>query len=454
MTAAAERPARVASYGGDAVGCGLIAPASVDELAGALARASRAGRRITFRGGGCAFDTQSLNADLVVSLDRLRGLWFSPDAATVTVGAGERWGEVVRAARLRGRSPAVVVTTELASAAGTTSGHCVSRWTPVHGPDGDQIQAVELVTVRGERLRLTRGDDALLGVTGGLGYLGAIASVDVRLLANPHDQVETRVIAAGPIEQVLAACGPASLPAGGEVTAYSALHPDLRRGLAYQARHVSGRPLRPFLAAHQPRSVLRLAGELLLASHAGARLVGELAYRFHRDRYVDPLLDYTFFMDGDTRFRRLGRRLGFALRIVQQSFAVPLAAAGELIERARRAFAAAAVVPMFGDALYCPADRALLSATHGLGGFIVSFAFAPRTRGRLRRIHGALVQLTRVCRALGGRVRLTKNVHADPEDLAAMYAQTLPRFRELKRRLDPDGLIRNEFLDRVFPSLV
>jgi decaprenylphospho-beta-D-ribofuranose 2-oxidase len=70
------------------------------------------------------------------------------------------------------------------------------------------------------------------------------------------------------------------------------------------------------------------------------------------------------------------------------------------------------------------------------------------------RIHGALVQLSRACRALGGRVRLTKNVHADPEDLAAMYAQTLPRFRELKRRLDPDGLIRNEFLNRVFPSLV
>lgn len=31
---------------------------------------------------------------------------------------------------------------------------------PVHGPDGDQIEAVELVTARGERLRLTRGDDA------------------------------------------------------------------------------------------------------------------------------------------------------------------------------------------------------------------------------------------------------------------------------------------------------
>ena len=454
MTTAAERPARVTSYGGDGVRCGLIAPAGPDELAEVLARARRAGRRLTFRGGGCAFDTQSLNADLVISLDRLRGIAFSADAATVVLGAGERWGDVVRAAHRRGRLPAVVVTTELASVAGTTSGLCVSRWTPVHGPDGDQVRAVELITARGERLRLTRGDDALLGVTGGLGYLGAIASVELQLLANPHDQVETRIVAAGAIDEVLAACAPAALPAGGEVTAYSALHPDLRRGLAYQARHVSGRRLRPYPAAHQPRSVLRLAGELLLASHAGARLVGELAYRFHGGRYVDPLLDYTFFMDGDTRFRRLGRRLGFALPVVQQSFAVPPAATAELIERARRRFAAAAVVPMFSDALYCPPDRALLSATHGAGGFLVSFAFAPLTRGRLARVRGALVRLSGDCRALGGRVRLTKNVHADPDDLAAMYAATLPQFRELKRRLDPDGLIRNEFLDRVFPSLV
>lgn len=452
--ASGEHRAWIASYGGEGASCGLIAPASTDELARVLAWASAAGRRIAFRGGGCAFDTQSLNRDLVVSLDRLRGLWFSDDAAKVEAGAGEPWGALVRAAHLRGRMPPVVVTTERASAAGTTSGHCVSRWTPIHGADCEQIQAVELVTARGRRLRLTRSDDAFFGVTGGLGYLGAIASVEVMLLPNPHDQVETRLVAAGATSEVLAACAPAQLPASGDVTAYGVLHPDLRRGLAYQARYVSGQRPRPFRAVHQPRSALRLLGELLLVTHTGARLVGELAYRLRGDHHVDSLLDYTFFMDGDVRFRRLGRRLGLQLRIVQQSFVVPVAAAAELIERARRVFGAAAVVPMLSDVLYCRSDRALLSATHGLDGFVVSFAFSPRTRGRLARIQDALVRLSKACRALGGRVRLVKNVHADPDDLAAMYAATLPRFQALKRALDPDGVIRNEFLERVFPSLV
>jgi len=449
-----ERSARVVSYGGDDVRCGLIAPATTDELADALARASGAGRRITFRSGGCAFDTQSLNRDLIVSLDRLRGLTFSADATSVEVGAGEPWGEVVRAAHRRGCIPPVVVTTERASAAGTTSGNCVSRWSPRHGPDSAHVHGVELVTARGRRMRLAPGDDAFFGVTGGLGYLGAIARVDLALVPNPHDQVETRVVAAGAVGEILAACAPAGLPAGNDVTAYGVLLPDLRRGMAYQSRYVSGQRLRRFTAVHQPRSVLRMLGELLLPSHAGSRLIGEIAYRFRGTRYVDPLLDYTFFMDGDVWFRRLGRRLGFEMRVVQQSFVVPVAAGAELVERARRAFHDAAIAPTLVDVLYCPADRALLSATHGQGGFVVSFAFSPRTRGRLARIRDALVRLSKECRGLGGRVRLTKNVHADVDDLAAMYEATLPQFYALKRRLDPDGLIRNAFLERVFPSLV
>src|SRR6185295_17739174 len=163
----------------------------------------------------------------------------------------------------------------------------------------------------------------------------------------------------------------------------------------------------PFRVVHQPRSALRLLGELLVMTHTGARLVGELAYRLRGKRYVDSLVDYTFFMDGDARFRRLGRRLGLALRLIQQSFAVPVAAGAEFIDRARRVFEAARVLPMFNDVLYCPGDRALLSASHGLDGFIASFAFAPRTHGRLARARSALVQLSRECRALGGRVRLT-----------------------------------------------
>jgi FAD/FMN-containing dehydrogenase len=137
------------------------------------------------------------------------------------------------------------------------------------------------------------------------------------------------------------------------------------------------------------------------------------------------------------------------MRIVQQSFVVPVAAAGELVAQARRRFAAAGVVPMLSDVLYCPADAAWLSATLGRGGFVVSFAFSPRTAGRHARIGAALAQLSAMCRQLGGRVRLCKHVHAERDDLDAMYGDALSRFLQLKRRLDPDDALRNDFFERV-----
>lgn len=461
---AGERRVRLASYGGEVRAGGWLQPASAEELAAVLGDASRAGRRVTFRGGGCAFDTQGLNTDLMISLERLGELRFAEERGEMRVvaGGGVRWGELVRATHRRGGLPPVIVTTEQASVAGTTSSNAVSRWSPVRGPDAAHVRAVELVTMRGERLRLSAddgdsdnddNDELLAGVCGGLGYLGAIASVELPLVPTPHDQIETQVVAAGATAAVLAACAPAHLPTDGVSTRYGVLHADLRRGLAYQARPVSGQTPRRYLAVHQPRSALRLLGELLLLTHAGSPLVSELAYRLHRDRYVDPLFDYTFFMEGDARLRLAGRRLGWGLRIVQQSFVVAVDDAAELIERARRCFAAHEIVPMLSDVLYCPADRALLSATRGRGGFVVSFAFSPRTAGRHARVCAALTRLASVCRQLRGRIRLGKHVHAAPEDLAEMYAEALPRFSRLKRRLDPDGLLRNEFLERTFPGI-
>ena len=54
----------------------------------------------------------------------------------------------------------------------------------------------------------------------------------------------------------------------------------------------------------------------------------------------------------------------------------------------------------------------------------------------------------------GGRTHLVKNVFADPATLAQMYGESAVRFFELKRELDPAGLLRNEFLERNFGALL
>ena len=41
---------------------------------------------------------------------------------------------------------------------------------------------------------------------------------------------------------------------------------------------------------------------------------------------------------------------------------------------------------------------------------------------------------------------------ADGDPLAKMYADQLPRFLALKGKLDPDGVLRNAFFERVFEA--
>jgi hypothetical protein len=60
------------------------------------------------------------------------------------------------------------------------------------------------------------------------------------------------------------------------------------------------------------------------------------------------------------------------------------------------------------------------------------------------------VDLSAVCRRIGGYVHLVKNVHARPEDLAAMHGPRLAQHFAVRRRIDPRGVMRNDFFDRIF----
>ena len=53
-----------------------------------------------------------------------------------------------------------------------------------------------------------------------------------------------------------------------------------------------------------------------------------------------------------------------------------------------------------------------------------------------------------------GRVYLVKNVFAKPQTLAAMYGEHAVEFFRLKRELDPQMLLRDDFLERTFPGLL
>jgi decaprenylphospho-beta-D-ribofuranose 2-oxidase len=158
-------------------------------------------------------------------------------------------------------------------------------------------------------------------------------------------------------------------------------------------------------------------------------------------------------MDTNVRAASLYRRLGGEVYFAQQTFVIPgspatvsasSARAGGFMREAARRLAACGFAPALFDVLYLPPD-----AGRDEGGLAVTAAFVILDRARVDPLADCLVELATLCRSLGGRVHLVKDVHARAEDLAAMHAGRIEQLFAVRARLDPQGVMRNDFLDRV-----
>src|SRR4029453_4623843 len=109
----------------------------------------------TFRAGGHSFDGQALGDDLVVSLVRLDQIEVFANEQRMRVGPGATWGAILAELEPLGIVPAVTVTTEHATAGGTLSGDCLSRFSPAYGKEGKWIESLDLLTTEGELLHCT-----------------------------------------------------------------------------------------------------------------------------------------------------------------------------------------------------------------------------------------------------------------------------------------------------------
>lgn len=437
------------------------------EITGVLATARRLGRRVSLRGGGLSFDTQSMGSDLVLSLRRFDAIHVDPDARTVTAGAGATWGAILAATARHGLVPPVMITGSEATAAGTLATNALSRFSPVLGKEGKWVRSVDVLLPDGERVRASRTEHADLfrAVVNGFGLVGIVLGVTHELL-----EVGTPIRVRSTLERVPEPGGLASRlrltedrTAGAE-TAFALVTVKDRaiRSVVTRSRYVRDEPLRTLLP-HRKASVARLPLELAIHNVAGA---GQRFWNFAYDRlidetrpYVDELEGYTFLMDGNLRVHQTAGRLGIPFHTVQQTFVIPGAGERDLlapfIERVRDMLEEERLEAALLDVLHLPEDEPFaLSSTRGLAGH----AFTVTLEGihdvpTLGRARGRLVELTQEVRRIGGRVHLTKNVFATRDDLEAMYGDGIQMLARIKARYDPGGLLATDFSDRLFPAL-
>lgn len=479
----------------------VLRPTDLEELRRIFAYAREARRRVTFRAGGHSFDGQALGDDLVVSMTRFDSIEVLANEGRMRVGPGATWGAILAKLQPLGLVPAVTVTTANATAGGTLSGDCLSRFSPAYGKEGNWIDSFDLLTTQGELLACarpregvppsewTREERVFQAVIGGLGYLGAVVAISYRVLS--VGQTEGRIgvrtvirkyktfehLAADLVPEAKRTYLEDSDPQDPEkLDAISSALDTRANGaeaaLLFKSAFTPERRRR-LMALYRPRLAVRLVVELLMRVRPLSGPLWRFCFRFlYRDgeEYVDDLEGFTFFMDGNARARGVAKRFGINLGMIQQTFVVPSdpgAAGGwdrardDLVEwlgYTHDFLLEHDLAPTIHDVLFLPKDSPfpfLLSASADLAGFAVSYAFETSEKAELDRVKKAFREMADVLRErFGGRVYLVKNVCAEQGTLAAMYGDHAVAFFRLKRELDPDGVLRNEFLERTFGDLL
>lgn len=483
---------RVTSYAEDDGEALVAAPHTEAELAQVLARARALGKRVSFQAGRQSLDKHPLPAradDVVVSMRHFGGIAVDtsptddPHSAWVTAGAGARWGDVLRACEAERLVPYVVVTSSNATLGGTVASDCLSRFTTDHGKESRLVSNLRMMWASGEVEDLTcpqhervHETHPALGVIGGFGLLGAVLSVRfrvhrvadagdaplaVRSVVRKYHDLPSLLAAllsrAYPLVQDRSYRNPKALYA---VAAYTD-DPARWRNLLLSSYYVRSAPGR---GHRMPQHIID--GPARVLGEWGKRVPGltsafwQLVHWGLRPRYVDPLHDYTFFMDGNAYTKEVEHALGIRTRVRQQTFLIPTPIdharrtydgrlAQEFLARTREVLAAHGARPTLLDVLFVPEDEAYLSGSYRMPGLAITAAFEPLRARALAASEAALVELSAVAERLGGRVHLTKRVCADPAVIGRMYAHGLAKLAELKDRLDPQRLFDSAFAEQV-----
>jgi hypothetical protein len=162
----------------------LIArPATVDEVARAVAFARDQGLLLAIRGGGHnGGGLGTVEGGVVIDLSRFKDINVDPEARTVRVGGGCTWGEVDAATGEHGlATPSGIISTT--GVGGLTLGGGLGHLTRACGLTIDNLLEAEVVLANGERVRANAEEhpDLYWALRGGGGNFGVVTSFLFRL---------------------------------------------------------------------------------------------------------------------------------------------------------------------------------------------------------------------------------------------------------------------------------
>lgn len=432
-------------------------PDSVDELIALVQQGRAEGLRVAFRGSGRSYGDASLNGDgLVIDGTRLnRMIGWDPATGIAEVEGGLTIEGLWRRTITDGYWPHVVPGTMFPTMGGCLSMNIHGKNNFKAGPFGEHVEDFDLVTPEGKLLRCsqTENADVFHAAIGGLGLLGAITRVRVKLKKVGSGLLRVDPCAVGSLGQMLEEFEkriPGSDYLVGWVDCLSE-GAKLGRGEIHQANYLTEDedPMGPqsFHTERQtlPTRILGFPKDKLwhfmapFLNNFGVRLVNTAkmvgSWRNHGKKYLQSHVGFAFLLDYVPNWRLAYGDGGF----IQYQVFIPAKEARAAMEDILRMSREASLPPYLGVLKRHRPDAFVLS--HAVDGFSLALDYRV-TRANRERLWALTRRLTDRVLAAGGRFYFAKDAVLDAEQVKAAYGEErLATFRAMKARLDPDGVL-------------
>jgi xylitol oxidase len=406
-------------------------PDSVDQLAELVAAAAHDGTRMRALGSRHSFNRIADTEGLAVETAGLPAIVDLDGAArTVRVSGGLRYGVLAEALEREGWALANLASLPHISVAGAVA-------TGTHG-SGDRlgslasaVAALELVTADGSILRIRRGDPDFDGAVVSLGALGVVTALELDI--EPTYEVAQSVFERLPFDAVLA-----DLDAVTGLATSTSLFTTWRDPDVIDQLWLKQRTDATASVAHPP--VLERMGAR--AATEKRHPLPEVSAEHCTDQLGVP----------GPWFERLPHfKLGFTPSNgdeLQSEFLVPRASAADALEVVRSLAGSIAPLLQVCEIRTVAADGLWLSSSYGHDAVGLHFTWLPDQPA----VEALLPALQAALASSGARPHWAKLFDVGAADLAERMPQLYPRwhdFAALRARLDPNGVFRNDLLERL-----
>jgi FAD/FMN-containing dehydrogenase len=449
--------------------CYVYRPTNVDEIRALFHKARETGTSVGFRGAGNSYGDAAINSEgIVINLRRMnRILEWNPESGMVTLEPGvtieDLWKYIIE----DGWWVPIATGTAKTSIGGCAAMNVHGKNAWQIGPIGEHIFQFELLLPSGDIVTCSRDEnsDLFFAAIGGFGMLGCLTSITLKMKRIYSGNLRVEALLARNMSEMLALIDEHARRSDYVVGWGDAFASGKRlgRGQIHVAHYLppeaDPQPYQTLQPQYQvPRDVLFgvLPASLMWMfmrpfwNNLGTRLVNTGKYLASKvgdgKVYRQSHAQFHFLLDYVPNWKRAYGPGG----LIQYQPFVPFAEADtafcRLLELGQKHG-----LPNYLTVIKRHRPDPFLM-THGLDGFSMAMDFRITKRNRQR-----IAQLCREMDAIilshGGKFYFAKDSTLRPEVVEqSLGSETIERFRTLKQKYDPDGLLETNLWRRIFPN--